>query len=157
MNQLENPTDTEADAPPLSPPSCTIAGTSWIVQHHLLHNRVHLLTRDNSDSVDLWNIAAAKKIASFGKINFDAKVSELNAQTGVLPAWCSVEIKTGGIVVVVDESDALACWTYASELPDVPESDHEEKINLGGLVIQSLFREAQLQHFVADFHKVRCY
>ncbi len=42
--------------------------TAW------LNNRIHVLTKDSSGAVELWNVATAEKLESFGAISFDDKV-----------------------------------------------------------------------------------
>ncbi|PQQ11438.1 WD repeat-containing protein 48 [Prunus yedoensis var. nudiflora] len=58
-------------------PIFTIPGTPGIVQHEILNNRRHVLTKDTAGSVKLWEITRGVVIEDYGKATFEEKKEEL--------------------------------------------------------------------------------
>ncbi|MCI14081.1 WD repeat-containing protein 48-like, partial [Trifolium medium] len=50
-------------------PILTIPGIPAIVQHEVLNNKRHVLTKDTSGSVKLWEITKGVAIEDYGKAN----------------------------------------------------------------------------------------
>ncbi|XP_042758390.1 uncharacterized protein LOC111908032 isoform X2 [Lactuca sativa] len=51
-------------------PTLTIDVIPWIVQHEILNNRRHVLTKDNGGSVKLWGITKGVVIEDYGQIAY---------------------------------------------------------------------------------------
>ncbi|VAI29553.1 unnamed protein product [Triticum turgidum subsp. durum] len=66
-----------APVPVYKEPSFTIPGVPAIVQHEIMNNRRHVLTKDTVGSVKLWEITRGAVIEDFGKVSFDDKKKEL--------------------------------------------------------------------------------
>ncbi|KAK4759377.1 hypothetical protein SAY87_022508 [Trapa incisa] len=58
-------------------PELTIPGSPAIIQHEVLNNRRHVLTKDSVGSVKLWEITRGIVVEDYGKIPFDEKKEEL--------------------------------------------------------------------------------
>ncbi|WMV41571.1 hypothetical protein MTR67_034956 [Solanum verrucosum] len=58
-------------------PSFSIYGTPGIVQHEILNNRRHVLTKDTADTVKLWEITRGAVTQNYGEVSFDKKKEEL--------------------------------------------------------------------------------
>ncbi|ODV83574.1 hypothetical protein CANARDRAFT_29802 [[Candida] arabinofermentans NRRL YB-2248] len=64
-----------------------------------------------------------------------------------LPMWCNVYIKSGRLIVTLQESTYTNCEIYIDELKlnypelQVDEIDNDQRLNLGKIVIKSLFNE----------------
>ncbi|KAJ6694206.1 hypothetical protein OIU85_004943 [Salix viminalis] len=66
---LEGPTL----VPVYKEPTLIIPGTPAIVQHEILNNRRHVLTKDTAGSVKLWEITRGIVIEDYGKVSFEEK------------------------------------------------------------------------------------
>jgi WD repeat-containing protein 48 len=51
-------------------PTSTIPGTAGIVRHSILNDRRHVLTKDATGNVKLWEITRGTVITDFGKVQF---------------------------------------------------------------------------------------
>uniref|UniRef100_A0A2N9EPM6 Uncharacterized protein n=1 Tax=Fagus sylvatica TaxID=28930 RepID=A0A2N9EPM6_FAGSY len=66
-----------ARVPVFKEPTLTIPGTPGIVQHEILNNRRHVLTKDTAGSVKLWEITRGIVVTDYGKVSFEEKKEEL--------------------------------------------------------------------------------
>ncbi|KAG4396659.1 hypothetical protein GLYMA_19G241800v4 [Glycine max] len=63
-------------------PTLTILGTPAIVQHEVLSNKRHVLTKDASGSVKLWEITKGIVVEDYGKVNLARETLK-----GLLAHW----------------------------------------------------------------------
>ncbi|CAK7198428.1 hypothetical protein SEUCBS139899_001089 [Sporothrix eucalyptigena] len=127
----------------------TIEGNFGLVKHRLLNDRRRVLTLDTAGEVILWDIIACKQIRQFGKRHLEDVEPEVNTTEAVAP-WCSVDVSSGQLTVVLEQYNCFDAEMYADELENVNDgSDPEKKdavefredqrINLGKWVLRYLF------------------
>eukprot|EP01137_Pigoraptor_chileana_P003299 Opistho-2@43278 len=121
-----------------STPRFRLKGTPGVVQHHILNDRRHVLARDSSGSLSVWDVTQARCVRSIGVADWQKTVEELFEMTSV-PGWFSVDCKTGALCINLDGSQCFAAEVYASDIGvDAPTDD--AKVNLGVAVLQALFK-----------------
>eukprot|EP00026_Physarum_polycephalum_P001769 Phypoly_transcript_01771.p1 GENE.Phypoly_transcript_01771~~Phypoly_transcript_01771.p1 ORF type:complete len:891 (+),score=135.94 Phypoly_transcript_01771:81-2753(+) len=126
-------------APRIEAPRSTILGRPGMIKHHILNNRRHVLTKDSSGVVELWDITHGKQLESFGVVNFEKKVEEMTEIVSV-PNWFSVDTKTGSLTVHLDYPQCFNAEVYAGDVfEDLPPGEEETQMNLGESVLRSLF------------------
>lgn len=69
-------------------------GKAGIVKTKILNDRQQILTKDDMDNVQLWNIFKHDLFQSFGNIDFEEKANQMSQQIS-LPNWFSVDTTTG--------------------------------------------------------------
>lgn len=136
----------EAVEPVRQIPVETIEGNFGLVKHRLLNDRRRVLTLDTAGEVILWDIIACKQIRQFGKRHLEDVEPEVNTTEAVAP-WCSVDVSSGQLTVVLEQYNCFDAEMYADELEDtgaeqkdgVPEFREDQRINLGKWVLRYLF------------------
>ncbi|KAF6173753.1 hypothetical protein GIB67_042921, partial [Kingdonia uniflora] len=118
-------------------PSFTIPGTPGVVQHEILNNRRHVLTKDTEESVKLWEITRGVVVEDYGKVSFEEKKEEL-FETISVPAWFTTDTRLGSLSIHLDTPQCFSAEMYSADLNTVgvPE-DH--KINLAEETFKGLF------------------
>eukprot|EP00798_Chlamydomonas_sp_ICE-L_P026919 gene26919-4542_t len=102
-------------------PSNTIVGIPPIVEHKVMTDRHHVLTRDAEGTVALWNVLAGSMVDEYGK---EKELFEPKS----LPSWFSCDHRLGQLCVTLDFLS-----TFSAE-----ESDNC-KINLGKVMLEGAF------------------
>ncbi|KAL0343665.1 UNVERIFIED_CONTAM: WD repeat-containing protein 48 [Sesamum angustifolium] len=128
-------------------PSCSIPGTSAIVQHEILKNRRHVLTKDTGGAVKLWEITRGGVIENFGTISFEKKKEELFEMVSV-PAWFTVDTRLGSLSVHLDTPQCFSAEMYSTDL-SIAGKTEDDKVNLAretlkGLLAHWLTKRRQL-------------
>ncbi|KAJ8769407.1 hypothetical protein K2173_002727 [Erythroxylum novogranatense] len=108
-------------------PTLTIQGTPAIVQHEILNNRRHVLTKDTDGSVKLWEITRGVVIEDYGKVSFEDKKEQLFEMVSI-PAWFTVDTRLGSLSVHLDTPQYL-------NISGKPEDD---KVNLARETLKGL-------------------
>ncbi|EFA78170.1 WD40 repeat-containing protein [Heterostelium album PN500] len=128
-------------------PIMKIAGRPGMIKHHIMNNRRHVLTKDTSDNVQLWDITKGELIGDYGKVDFDKQVNELQEIISI-PKWLSVDTKTGNINITMEPPHCFSADAHLSNLGvTLQEGEPDELYNTGERVLASLF-----SHFVKEKH-----
>ncbi|XP_004302002.1 PREDICTED: WD repeat-containing protein 48 [Fragaria vesca subsp. vesca] len=117
-------------------PVFTIPGTPGIVQHEILNNRRHVLTKDTASSVKLWEITRGVIIEDFGKVSFEEKKEEL-FETVSIPAWFTVDTRLGSLSVHMDTPQCFSAEMYSADLNIVGKPE-DDKVNLARETLKGL-------------------
>ncbi|KAL0940592.1 UBP9-binding protein [Colletotrichum truncatum] len=121
-------------------PEETIEGQFGLVKHKLLNDRRRVLTLDTAGDVLLWDLIKCEPIKSFGKRHLEDVEPEINTTEAVAP-WCSIDISSGSLTVVLEPFNCFDAEMYADELVLEEPIDFREdqRINLGKWVLRYLF------------------
>eukprot|EP00051_Salpingoeca_urceolata_P006766 m.89541 g.89541 ORF g.89541 m.89541 type:complete len:683 (-) comp14975_c0_seq4:191-2239(-) len=125
-------------------PAKHIPGLVGLVQHQILNDRIHVLTKDAAGCVAKWNLLTGTKVHKYGAVDFEKQVEAEFIRVAV-PAWCGLDTKLGSLSVHLDEPECFAAWAQTSAL--CTENVPSERVNIGGCVIQVLLRDFQLGLF----------
>ncbi|GJM87921.1 hypothetical protein PR202_ga03927 [Eleusine coracana subsp. coracana] len=117
-------------------PSVVIPGVPAIIQHEIMNNRRHVLTKDTSGSVKLWEITRGAVIEDFGKVSFEDKKKELFEMVSI-PAWFTMDARLGCLSVHLDTPQCFAAEIYAMDL-NVAGAQEDLKINLAQETLRGL-------------------
>lgn len=123
-------------------PSFTIGGTPGIVQHEILNNRRHVLTKDNAGSVKLWEITRGVVVEDYGEVSFEKKKEELFEMVSI-PAWFTVDTRLGSLSVHLDTPQCFSAEMYSADL-NINEKPEDDKVNLARETLKGL-----LAHWLA--------
>ncbi|CAK8544727.1 unnamed protein product [Lathyrus sativus] len=117
-------------------PTLTIKGTPGIVQHEVLNNKRHVLTKDTSGSVKLWEITKGVVVEDYGKVSFKEKKEELFEMVSV-PAWFTVDTRLGTLSVHLDTPQCFSAEMYSADL-NIFGKPEDDKVNLGRETLKGL-------------------
>lgn len=123
-------------------PSLIIPGTPGIVQHEILNNRRHILTKDTSGSVKLWEITRGVVVEDYGKISFEEKRKELFEMVSI-PAWFTLDTRLGSLSIHLDTPQSFSAEMYSADLNIVGKPE-DDKVNLARETLKGL-----LAHWLA--------
>ncbi|GFY94811.1 transducin/WD40 repeat-like superfamily protein [Actinidia rufa] len=96
-------------------PSLTIPGTPGIVQHEILSNRRHVLTKDTAGSVKLWEITRGVMVKDYGEVSFEEKKKELFEMVSI-PALFTVDARLGSLSVHLCTPQCFSAEMYSIDL-----------------------------------------
>ncbi|KAL2256888.1 hypothetical protein VTK26DRAFT_969 [Humicola hyalothermophila] len=118
----------------------TIEGQFGLVKHKLLNDRRRVLTLDTAGDVLMWDLIQCRPIQSFGKRHLEDVEPEVNTKEAAAP-WCSIDISSGNLTVVLEPYNCFDGEMYADELTleDPVEFREDQRINLGKWVLRYLF------------------
>ncbi|KAL2016016.1 hypothetical protein VTK56DRAFT_4346 [Thermocarpiscus australiensis] len=121
-------------------PEETIEGQFGLVKHRLLNDRRRVLTLDTAGDVLMWDLIQCRPVKSFGKRHLEAVEPEVNTREAVAP-WCSIDISSGNLTVVLEPYNCFDAEMYADELTleEPVEFREDQRINLGKWVLRYLF------------------
>ncbi|CAL9089816.1 unnamed protein product [Musa acuminata var. zebrina] len=125
-----------APVPVYKEPSFTIPGIPGIVQYEILNNRRHVLTKDTSGSVKLWEITRGIVIEDYGKVSFDEKKEELFEMVSI-PAWFAMDTRLGSLSIHLDTPQCFSAEMYAVDL-NISGAPEDLKINLAQETLRGL-------------------
>ncbi|KAL4304405.1 hypothetical protein GQ457_10G013750 [Hibiscus cannabinus] len=118
-----------APTPVYKEPIFTIPGTPAIVQHEILNNKRHVLTKDTAGSVKLWDITRGIVIEDYGQVSFDEKKEQLFEMVSI-PSWFTVDSRLGSLSVHLDTPQSFSAEMYSEDLNIIGKPE-DDKINLG--------------------------
>ncbi|GFY90632.1 transducin/WD40 repeat-like superfamily protein [Actinidia rufa] len=118
-------------------PSLTVPGTPGIVQHEILSNRRHVLTKDTAGSVKLWEITRGVVVKDYGKVSFEEKKKELFEMVSI-PAWFTVDARLGSLSVHLDTPQCFSAEMYSIDLNIIGKPE-DDKVNLARETLKGLF------------------
>ncbi|KAF7176647.1 hypothetical protein CNMCM7691_003299 [Aspergillus felis] len=132
--------DLDLTVPVYSLPEETIEGQHGLIKHFMLNDRKRTLTQDSAGEVVLWDLLKCKPIQSFGKRHMDDVASEINT-TESIAHWCTIDIRTGRLSVILELNRCFDAEVYADEadLLDYSQIREDQRINLGKWVLRWLF------------------
>ncbi|KAH0523547.1 hypothetical protein TsFJ059_008536 [Trichoderma semiorbis] len=118
----------------------TIEGQFGLLKHKLLNDRRRVLTLDTAGDVLLWDLIKCKPIQSFGKQHLEDVERQVNTREAVAP-WCSVDLSSGNLTVVLEPFNCFDAEVYADELElDEPiEFRDDQRVSLGKWILRYLF------------------
>ncbi|KAI0010608.1 WD40 repeat-like protein [Xylariaceae sp. FL0662B] len=121
-------------------PEETIEGQNGLVKHKLLNDRRRVLTLDTAGDVLLWDLIRCEVIQRFGKKHLEDVEPTVNTKEAVAP-WCSIDLSSGNLAVVLEPFNCFDAEMYADELKlDEPVDFREDqRINLGRWILRYLF------------------
>ncbi|XP_061349411.1 uncharacterized protein LOC133294694 [Gastrolobium bilobum] len=117
-------------------PTLTIPGTPAIVQHEVLNNKRHILTKDTSGSVKLWEITKGVVVEDYGKVSLEEKKEELFEMVSI-PPWFTVDTKLGSLSVHLDSPQCFCAEMYSAEL-NIGGKPEDDKVNLARETLKGL-------------------
>ncbi|KAF7591225.1 hypothetical protein BBP40_001830 [Aspergillus hancockii] len=140
------PTETDIDdelglmLPVHALPDDTIEGQHGLIKHFFLNDRKRTLTQDSAGEVILWDLLKCVPIQSFGKRHIDDVASEINT-TESIAHWCTIDIRTGRLSVILEPGRCFDAEVYADEadLSDYSQIREDQRINLGKWILRWLF------------------
>ncbi|KAH9754390.1 WD REPEATS REGION domain-containing protein [Citrus sinensis] len=115
--------------PVFKEPNFTIPGIPGIVQHEILNNRRHVLTKDTAGSVKLWEITRGVVVEDYGKVS--------------IPAWFTVDTRLGSLSVHLDTPQCFSAEMYSADL-QIAGKPEDDKVNLARETLKGL-----LAHWLA--------
>ncbi|KAM4066909.1 WD repeat protein [Hirsutella rhossiliensis] len=121
-------------------PEETIEGQFGLLKHKMLNDRRRVLTLDTAGDVLLWDLIACKPIQSFGKQHLEDVDKAVNTREAVAP-WCSVDLSSGNLTVVLEPFNCFDAEVYADELKweEPLEFKEDQRIILGRWILRYLF------------------
>ncbi|KAL2942439.1 WD repeat-containing protein 48 [Bienertia sinuspersici] len=123
-------------------PSVKVPGIPAIVQHEILNNRRHVLTKDTAGSVKLWEITKGILIEDYGKVSLDEKTKELFEMVSI-PAWFTVDTRLGNLSIHLDTPQCFSAEMYSADL-NITGKPEDDKVNLARETLKGL-----LAHWLA--------
>ncbi|XP_022896402.1 WD repeat-containing protein 48-like isoform X3 [Olea europaea var. sylvestris] len=125
-----------APVPVYREPSFSIPGTPALVQHEILNNRRHVLTKDTTGSVKLWEITKGMVIENYGKVSFNKKKEELFEMVSI-PAWYTVDTRLGSLSVHLETPQCFSAEMYSTDL-NITGKPEDDKVNLARETLNGL-------------------
>nr|KYP74418.1 WD repeat-containing protein 48 [Cajanus cajan] len=116
-------------------PTLTISGIPAMVQHEVLNNKRHVLTKDTSGSVKLWEITKGVVVEDYGKVSFEEKKEELFEM--FLAAWFTVDTRLGCLSVHLDTPQCFSAEMYSADLNIIGKPE-DDKVNLARETLKGL-------------------
>ncbi|KAK6944664.1 WD40 repeat [Dillenia turbinata] len=117
-------------------PSLTIPGAPAIVQHEILNNRRHVLSKDTDGFVKLWEITRGAVIEDYGKVSFDEKKEELFEMVSI-PAWFTVDTRLGSLSIHLETPQCFFAEMYSADLNIIGKPE-DDKVNLARETLKGL-------------------
>ncbi|KAH1033075.1 hypothetical protein J1N35_045249 [Gossypium stocksii] len=117
-------------------PIFSIPGTPAIVQHEILNNRRHVLTKDTAGSVKLWEITRGVVVEDYGQVSFDEKKQQLFEMVSI-PAWFTVDSRLGSLSVHLDTPQCFSAEMYSVDL-NITGKPEDDKVNLARETLKGL-------------------
>ncbi|RAH44423.1 Pkinase-domain-containing protein [Aspergillus brunneoviolaceus CBS 621.78] len=132
-------------------PEETIEGQHGLIKYSMLNDRKRTLTQDSAGEVVLWDLLKCKPIQSFGKRHMDDVASEINT-TESIAHWCTIDIRTGRLSVILEPGRCFDAEVYAdeSDLADQSQFREDQRINLGKWILRWLFAPLVQEHVQRD-------
>ncbi|KAI5362644.1 putative WD40/YVTN repeat-like-containing domain superfamily [Septoria linicola] len=134
------PPDVAVLQPLRAQPELSIEGQNGLIKHVMLNDRKRVLTLDTAGEVIMWDLLKCVPIKSFGKRHLEDVKDEVTTSTTVAN-WCTVDVRTGSVAVVLEENTCFDAEMYADELEldEGVEYREDQRINLGKWVLRYLF------------------
>uniref|UniRef100_A0A915K2Q2 WD repeat-containing protein 48 homolog n=1 Tax=Romanomermis culicivorax TaxID=13658 RepID=A0A915K2Q2_ROMCU len=128
--------DLISDRPIIESPDFVIKGAPSIRQYHLLNDKRYIVTKDTENNVAVWDVLKAVKVEDYGVSSIDKVIKE-KLKMIFVPSWFTVDLKTGGLQITLDETDCLSAWISAKDA-GLGNNNSDVKLNYGSLMLQAL-------------------
>ncbi|XP_045455054.1 WD repeat-containing protein 48 homolog [Melitaea cinxia] len=118
-------------------PLHNIVGGKAIKHYTVLNDKRHILTKDTTNNVVLYDVLKASKVEELGEVDYEEELKKRFKMVYV-PNWFNVDLKTGMLTIHLgqDETDCFSAWVSAKEAGLTTEND--QKVNFGALLLQAL-------------------
>lgn len=110
------------------------AGHAAIVKFAVLNDKLRILTRDSSGMVALFDVLRCRQVESFGTIDFDEKLKELQPAIS-RSNWFSVTVHAGELDVWLEPPSCFHTELRTCDLG----LGGEDLVNLGSVMLGNLF------------------
>ncbi|XP_066147035.1 WD repeat-containing protein 48 homolog [Euwallacea fornicatus] len=140
--KLPNEKNFKEDVPMPSQPISVIPGDAGIIKATVLNDKRHVLTKDTSGTVALFDILRAKKIETLGQVNYQNEINTRNNEKLMyVPNWFNTDLKTGMLTIHLgqDEVDCFGAWVSVKDAGIRDHAEPDQKVNYGKLLLQALF------------------
>lgn len=135
------------DIPIDSKPNLIIRGNPAVINYQILNDRRHILTLESDNSVALYDVLTARKVANLHPAGDSQSARQLYEEEikkrfkmVYVPNWFTVDLKIGLLCIHLEESECLSAWVSARDYGFSPNIDGQDlKVNLGCLMLQALF------------------
>merc|ERR1712137_359588 len=136
-SQVQEPGDfsNEKDLPLYSDASFVLLGQPGIIKHHVLNDRIHVITQDSAGCIFKWNVLTARKVEDIGVADWEETIAK-NFQLLSIPQWFRVDHTTGSPRIHLDLAQCFNAVIDNSllELPKPP-----PRSNVGHILLNTLF------------------
>ncbi|KAM7277781.1 hypothetical protein ACFE04_004915 [Oxalis oulophora] len=132
--------------PAYKEPTLSIPGTAAIVQHEVLNNKRHILTKDTNGSVKLWEISRGIVVEDYGKVSFEEKKEKLFDMISI-PSWFTVDIRHGCLSIHLDTPQCFSAEMYSVDL-DMDERPEDDKVRTVSIKINVEGRRSTGLHWL---------
>jgi WD repeat-containing protein 48 len=133
-------------------PLLTIPGATTIIDCKTLNNKRHVLTKDNTGNVALWDVLHAVKESELGMVDLDVE-AQRRQEDLFIPNWFSCDIKTGLLSIRLEENDCFSAWVMGNNT-NIPNTD-DLKLNYGALMLKALFEHWPESHLAKQQQTVK--
>ena len=116
-------------------PAATIEGLPGIVQHQVLADKRHVLTRDSAGQVALWDVVAGEQTRSYDKADFDETFKSIETKD-VVTSWFAVDARLGRLAIHLECPQCFRAECYSVDLGLGGEDD--VRVCPGDIVLRSL-------------------
>ncbi|QKX58531.1 uncharacterized protein TRUGW13939_05655 [Talaromyces rugulosus] len=139
-NEIVNDEELGVVLPVHTVPEETIEGQHGLIKYSLLNDRKRTLTQDTAGEVVLWDLIKCVPLKAFGKRHIEDVASEVNTVESIAN-WCTVDIRTGRLSVILEPNRCFDAEIYADEVGYSENDEHgqDQRLNLGKWVLRWLF------------------
>ncbi|GFP57194.1 UBP9-binding protein bun107 [Trichoderma asperellum] len=139
INRWED-VDTSADLPLPETKGSEVAVEQPEPEIKPIYNLPIETIEDTAGDVLLWDLIKCKPVQSFGKQHLEDVERQVNTREAVAP-WCSVDLSSGNLTVVLEPFNCFDAEVYADELElDEPiEFRDDQRVSLGKWILRYLF------------------
>ncbi|KAJ5802971.1 uncharacterized protein N7503_005421 [Penicillium pulvis] len=135
-------TDIGLPIPVHTQPEESIEGQHGLIKCLMLNDRKRTLTQDSAGEVVLWDLLKCVPVQAYGKRHIEDVADELNT-TETIAHWCTIDIRTGRLSVILEPNRCFDAEVYADEAglsdADLAQFRDDQRINLGKWILRWLF------------------
>ncbi|WVY95698.1 hypothetical protein V8G54_027849 [Vigna mungo] len=121
-------------------PTLTIPGIPAMVQNAVLDDKRHVLTKDTSGSVKLWEITKGALVEDFGNVSLEEKQEDLLEKVNNIPPWFTVDTRFGCLSVHFDSPQCFSAEMSSADL-NIVGKPKDDKVNIGQETLKGLFAD----------------
>ena len=142
LQQHGNTNSPEKRSPSHATPSGIIPSASAVVRTAELHDRMRILTEDDSGTISVWHVSeglqktfpsSGSRRRTFEDVLNDAEINEPCA----VPKWFSISHREGSVEISLAPSSFAKAEAYATDLGD-SSAGSDAKLNLGFEMVKAL-------------------
>ncbi|KAJ5945837.1 hypothetical protein N7454_002676 [Penicillium verhagenii] len=125
-----------------SQPEESIEGQHGLIKCLMLNDRKRTLTQDSAGEVVLWDLLKCVPVQAYGKRHIEDVADQINT-TETIAHWCTIDIRTGRLSVILEPNHCFDAEVYADEAglsdADLALFRDDQRINLGKWILRWLF------------------